>query len=82
MLAHPFDIFYVITKFIWPSVDDLKFPSIDFNLEFSYINADLSRHQNAKQYLSYLKPYYEKIVSFIDFIRNKLIIAIKQLIKF
>ena len=46
MLAHSFDRFYVITKFILPSVNDLKFSPIDFDSEFSILNADLSRHQN------------------------------------
>ena len=29
MLAHSFDRFYVVTKFILPTINDLKFPSID-----------------------------------------------------
>ena len=80
MLVHSFDRFYVVTKFIFPSVNDLKFTPIDFNSKCSYLNADLIKHQNPAQYLSNLKLFSKKIVPFIDFIRNKLIIIIKQLI--
>ena len=67
MLAHSIDRFYEVTKFILPSVNDLKIPPIDFNSECSYLNADLSKHQNAKQYITNLKIYCERIVPFIDF---------------
>ena len=41
MLSHSFDRFYVVTKFILPTTDDLKFLPIDFSSECSYLNADL-----------------------------------------
>ena len=37
MLSHSFDKFYVVTKFILPTIDDLKFSPIDFDLECSYL---------------------------------------------
>ena len=40
MLAQSFNRFYVVAKFILPSVDDLKFPPIDFDSECIYLNAD------------------------------------------
>ena len=71
MLAHLFHRFYVVTKFILPSVDDLKFPTIDFDTECSYLNADLSRHQNAAQYPSNPELFCKKIVPFIDIYRKQ-----------
>ena len=47
MLSHSFDRFYVVTKFILPIIDDLKFSLIDFDSECSYLNVDLRRHQYA-----------------------------------
>ena len=44
ILAHSFGRFYVVTKFILASVNDLKFPPIDFDSEYSYVDADLSMH--------------------------------------
>ena len=70
MLVDSFDRFYVVTKFILPSIDDLKFLPIDFDSECSYLNADLSRHQNAAQYLSNLKIYCRKIIPLIDFYKK------------
>ena len=67
ILAHTFDRFYIVTKFIFPSINDLKFSTIDFDSECSYLNADLSRHQNTAQYLSNLKNFCKKIVPFTDF---------------
>ena len=55
-----------------PSVDNLKFPPIDFDSECSYLNADLSRHQNSKQYLSNIKLFCQKIVPFIDFYKKQI----------
>ena len=40
MLAHSFDRFFVITKFILPLVNDLKFWQIDFNEKCNYLNED------------------------------------------
>ena len=40
MLEHSFDRFYVVTKFIFPSINYFKFLPIDFDLECSYLNAD------------------------------------------
>ena len=37
MLTHSFDRFYVVTKFILPTLDDLKLSPIRYNKECSYI---------------------------------------------
>ena len=38
MLAHSFDKFYVITKFILPTLDDLKLSPIRYNKDCTYIH--------------------------------------------
>ena len=40
MLSHSFDRFYVVTEFILPTINDLKFSSVDFDSECSYLNFD------------------------------------------
>ena len=72
MLAHSFDRFYVVTKFILPLVNDLNFSPVDFDAKCSYLNQHLSRYQNAKQHVSNLKMYCEYIVPFIDFYRKQI----------
>ena len=37
MVAYSFDRFYVVTKFILPTLDDLKLSPIRYNKEFKYI---------------------------------------------
>ena len=63
---------YVVTKFILPTVDDLKFPSIDFDMECSFLNANLRRHQYAAPYLPNMKNFCTKIVPFIDFYKKQI----------
>ena len=36
MLTHSFDRFYVVTKFILPTLDDLKLSPIRYNKEYKY----------------------------------------------
>ena len=44
MLAHSFDRFYVVTKFILSLVNDLNFSQRYFNANCSYLNEGLSSH--------------------------------------
>ena len=37
MLAHSFDRFYVITKFVLPTLDDLKLSPIRYDKEYKYL---------------------------------------------
>ena len=67
MILHCCDRFYVVTKFILPAIDDLKIPPIDFDSEYSYLSADLRRHQYSAQYLPNIKNFCTKIVPYIDF---------------
>ena len=46
MLSHSFDRFYVVTKFILPSINGLKFLPVDFDSECSYLNVDLKGIDN------------------------------------
>ena len=41
ILAVSFDKFYVVAKFILPSVDNLKFLQVDFNERCNYLSDDL-----------------------------------------
>ena len=43
MLSYSFDRFSVVTKFILPTIDDLKFSPFDFDSECSYLHIDLRR---------------------------------------
>ena len=50
MLAHSFDRFYVITKFVLPTLDDLKLCPIVFDKECQYLrNLDDENDNRIKQ---------------------------------
>ena len=65
MLAHLFDRFYVVTKFILPMMDNLNLSPINCNKEYKYLN-DLDENVNEeiktciKDLITYcvkLRPY-------------------------
>ena len=62
MLSHLFDRFYVVTKFELPGVEDLKFTTIDFDSNCSYL------HGNEK-YVKQLYRHCLRIAHNIDFYR-------------
>ena len=61
MLSHSFDRFYVVTKFILPIINDLKFSPVDTHSGYSYLNVDLKRHRYPTQYLPNIKNFCPKI---------------------
>ena len=60
MLAHSFHGFYVVTKFILPSVNELNFLLIDFDEKCDYLNANLSTNQYWKEYITKFKIFIRK----------------------
>ena len=62
MLAHSFDRFYVVTKFILPTLDDLKLSPIRYDKECSYIQQiDDQDDDCIKEYIKELLFYCEKL---------------------
>ena len=51
MLLHSFDRFYVVTKFILPTIKDVKFVTINFDSECNYLNIGLDRHRYPAHHL-------------------------------
>ena len=51
MLSHSFDRFYVVTKFILPTIEDLKYLSIEFDSTCKYLNIESSRNKFPTQYI-------------------------------
>ena len=46
MLAHSFDRFYVVTKFMLPTIGDLKFSKLDFDNTCAYMEMNMPKIQN------------------------------------
>ena len=66
MLAHSFDRFYLITKFVLPTLDDLKLSPIKYDKECNYLrNLDDESDDQIKQNIKDLLFYCSKVRPFI-----------------
>ena len=67
MLAHSFDRFYVVTKFVLPTIGDLKFSKLDFNYTCTYMKKEYAPNTDSRKYLLELKTYCNKIKPFVTY---------------
>ena len=66
MLAHSFDRFYVITKFVLPTLYDLKLSPIRYDKECNYLrNLDDPDNDQIKENIRYLIFYCSKVRPFM-----------------
>ena len=73
MLAHAFDRFYVVTKFILPTIQDLKFSKLNFNSNCEYLRENDEEHMaEAKQHILDLITYCRKIRSHVYFYKQQI----------
>ena len=73
MLAHSFDRFYVITKFVLPTLDDLKLSPIKYDKECNYLrNLDDEDNDQIKQNLKDLLFYCSKVRPFMALYRMQI----------
>ena len=66
MLAHSFDRFYIIAKFMLPSVGDIKFSNLNFDQSCTYMNKKYVPNTDSSKYLAELKTYCNKIKPFLS----------------
>ena len=74
MLVHLFDRFYIVTKFMFPSMGDIKFSKLNFGHTCAYINKEYVPNMDSRKYLTELKTYCNKIKPFVPHY-NKLIMS-------
>ena len=72
MLAHSFDRFYVVTKFILPTINDLKFSTIKYDEKCEYLQEEKGCSSKAKQYILDLITYCRKVRPFIHHYREQI----------
>ena len=70
MLAHSFDRFYIVTKFMLPLIGDIKFSRLDFDHSCTYMNKEYVPNMDSRKYLTELKTYYNKIRPFVSHYTN------------
>ena len=61
MLMRSFDRFYIITKFILPSIGDIRFLHLTFDNSCSYMNKEYAPNMDSSKYLKELKMYCNKL---------------------
>ena len=64
MLAHSFDRFYIVTKFMLPSMGDIKFSKLNLDHSCTYMNKVYAPNMDSRKYLTELKTYCNKIKPF------------------
>ena len=64
MLAHLFDRFYIITKFMLPSMGDIKFSNLNFDHSCTYMNKKYALTQIPVN--TYCNTYCNKIKPFVS----------------
>ena len=73
MLAHSFDRFYVVTKGILPTVDDLKLSSIKYSKECNYLhNLDNQNNDQVKENIRDLLSYCAKLRPYMAFYKMQI----------
>ena len=70
MLAHSFDRFYIVTKFMLPSMGDIKFSKLNFDHTCAYMNKEYAPNMDSRKYLTELKTYCNKIKPFVTHYNN------------
>ena len=61
MLAHSFDRFYVVTKFILPSIGDLNFSTLNYDNTCVYLDNKNVCNIDSKKHILDLMTFYKKI---------------------
>ena len=67
MLAHSFDRFYVVTKFMLPMIGDFKFSKLDFHNTCTCTKKEYAPNSDSRKYLLELKTYCNKIKPFVTY---------------
>ena len=70
MIAHSFDRFYVVTKFMLPTIGDLKFSKLDFDDTCAYMDNKYAQNSESRKYMFDLKSFCNKIKPFVTYYKR------------
>ena len=65
MLAHSFERFYVVTKFMLSTIRDLKFSKFNFDNTFAYTENEYAQNTESRRYMLELKGFCNKVRPFV-----------------
>ena len=67
ILAHSFDRFYVGTKFMLPTIGEIKFFKLNFDNTCLYMKKEYAPNTDSRKYLTELRTYCNKIKPFVSY---------------
>ena len=70
MLAHSFDRFYIVTKFMLPLLRDLKFSDINYDSACAYLDNRNAQDTETRKYMLDLKTFCKKIEPFVTYYKR------------
>ena len=65
MLAHSFDRFYVVTKFILPSIEDLNFSTLSYDNKWTYLDNKNMCNTHSKKHMLDLMSFCKMVEPFM-----------------
>ena len=72
MIVHSFDRFYVVTKFILPSIGDLDFSKLNYVNTYTYLDDRNICDADTKKYLLDFLVFCKKIEPYVSYYKSKL----------
>ena len=67
MLAHSFYRFYVVAKFMLPTIGDIIFSKLNFDNTCMYMKKEYAPKTDSRKYLTELRTYCNKIKPFVSY---------------
>ena len=61
MLTHSIDRFYVVTKFILPLIQDLKFSNLNYDNMCAYLDSKNVQNTETRKYLLDLRTFVRRL---------------------
>ena len=72
MLAHSFDRFYIVTKFIFPSIGYLKFSKLNYDNTCAYLDDRNTQTTETRIYILELMTFCKRIQPFVKYYKRLL----------
>ena len=70
MLAHSIDKFYMVTKFILPSIGDSNFSTMNYDITCTYLDNKNVCDTESKKYMLDLMTFCKKIELFVLYYKD------------
>ena len=70
MLMHSFNRFYMVTKFMLPSKEDLKFSKLNYNNTCGYLDNKNTHGTETRKQMLYLMTFCKKIEPFVIYYKR------------